>query len=224
MQHIYGRQTINLDGRWHYIIDPYETGYRGFQGAAADDNNKLSGFFENKHQQSPSELIEYDFSKSPTINVPGDWNSQNNELLYYEGTVWYQHDFIVHPKKGMRYFLRFGAVNYEAYVSLNDKKLGVHAGGFTPFEYEVTNLLKDGNNFIVVKVNNARKKENVPTDNFDWVNYGGITRDVLLAEVPATYIKDYKLQLAKGDMKNHKRLCAVRWCAACTGNKHFYSG
>ena len=56
-------------------------------------NDKLGGFFENKQQQSKSELIEYNFDKSPTLNVPGDWNSQNEELLYYEGTIWYEHDF-----------------------------------------------------------------------------------------------------------------------------------
>ena len=201
IQNIYSRNYLNLDGKWPYIIDPYETGFRGFQGAKADENEKLTGFFENRQQQSKSELLEYDFARSPTLNVPGDWNSQNEKLLYYEGTVWYEHDFAFHPKQGKRYFLRFNAINYEAYVSLNDKKLGIHAGGFTPFEFEVTNQLNDGNNFIVIKVNNVRKKENVPTDNFDWWNYGGITRDVMLAEMPATFIKDYKVQLAKGDLK-----------------------
>jgi beta-glucuronidase len=200
IQNIYARNYLNLDGRWHYIVDPFETGFRGFQGAKADDNNALSGFFENKQQQSKSELIEYNFDKSPTLNVPGDWNSQNEQLLYYEGTIWYEHDFFIHPQSNKRYFLRFNAINYDAYVSLNDKKLGVHAGGFTPFEFEVTKLLNDGNNFIVIKVNDARKKENVPTDNFDWWNYGGITRDVLLAEMPSTFIKDYKIQLAKNDL------------------------
>jgi beta-glucuronidase len=202
IQNIYGRNYLNLDGRWHYIIDPYETGFRGFQGAKADADNKLSGFFENRQQQSKSELIEYNFEKSPTLNVPGDWNSQSEQLLYYEGTIWYEHDFNFHPLPNKRYFLRFNAINYEAYVSLNDKKLGIHAGGFTPFEFEVTRQLNDGNNFIVIKVNNTRKKENVPTDNFDWWNYGGITRSVLLAEMPATFIKDYKIQLAKNDLKS----------------------
>jgi len=146
-------------------------------------------------------LVEYNFEKEPTLNVPGDWNSQDEKLLYFEGTIWYQRSFNFHPQPGKRYFLRFNAINYNAYVSLNDKKLGVHAGGFTPFEFEVTKQLQDGNNFIVIKVNNTRKKENVPTDNFDWWNYGGITRDVLLAEMPSTFIKDYKIQLAKNNLK-----------------------
>ncbi len=202
IQNIYARNYLNLDGKWHYIIDPFETGFRGFQGAKADDEDKLAGFFQNKKPQSKSELIEYSFEKSPTLNVPGDWNSQDEKLLYYEGTIWYEHDFVVHPQPNKRYFLRFNAINYDAYISLNDKKLGVHAGGFTPFEFEVTKQLNDGNNFIVIKVNNARRKENVPTDNFDWWNYGGITRDVLLAEMPSTFIKDYKIQLAKSDLKS----------------------
>ena len=146
-------------------------------------------------------MVEYNFEKEPTLNVPGDWNSQDEKLLYFEGTIWYQRSFNFHPQPGKRYFLRFNAINYNAYVSLNDKKLGVHAGGFTPFEFEITKQLQDGNNFIVIKVNNTRKKENVPTDNFDWWNYGGITRDVLLAEMPSTFIKDYKIQLAKNNLK-----------------------
>ena len=201
IQNIQSRKSVNLDGRWHYIVDPFETGFRGFQGARADENNKLGGFFENRQQQSKSELVEYNFDKSPTLNVPGDWNSQSDQLLYYEGTIWYERNFSFHPQPNKRYFLRFNAINYEAYVALNDKKLGVHAGGFTPFDFEITGLLNDGDNFIVVKVNNSRKKENVPTDNFDWWNYGGITRDVSLIEEPQTFIKDYKIQLAKGDLK-----------------------
>src|SRR5205823_84575 len=46
---------------------------------------------------------------------------------------------------------------------------------------------------------NTRHPDEIPTVNTDWWNYGGITRDVLLAELPATYIADYKVQLAKGD-------------------------
>ena len=201
IQNINARNMLSLNGRWHYIIDRYETGFRGFHGAKADDNGQLSGFFENKQQQNAGELVEYDFLKSPTLLVPADWNSQTAELLFYEGTIWYQRNFTVQPKANKKYVLHFGAINYEAYVSVNGKKAGMHTGGFTPFDCDVTSLLHDGNNSIVVKVNNDRKKEAVPTDNFDWWNYGGITRDVSLIELPQTFIKDYKIQLAKSDSK-----------------------
>jgi beta-glucuronidase len=188
IQNIDARTIQNLDGRWHYIIDPYETG-----------NNS---FYKNREQQSKSDLIEYDFAESPTLNVPGDWNSQNDQLLFYEGTVWYEHDLNVTLQQGKKYFIYFKAVNYEAVVYVNGQKAGEHKGGFTPFQFNVTMLLHDGNNFVVVKVNNTRRKGSVPTENFDWWNYGGITGDVALAVMPQIYISDYKIQLSKRDNKN----------------------
>jgi beta-glucuronidase len=98
---------------------------------------------------------------------------------------------------GKKYFLYFGAVNYEAHVYLNGKKLGSHKGGFTPFQFDVTGKLKAGENFVVVKADNTRHVDDIPTVNTDWWNYGGITRDVLLAELPDVFIEDYKVQLAK---------------------------
>ena len=188
IQHIDARNIQNLDGRWHYIVDPYETGN--------------GHFYQNKEQQSKSDLIEYDFAKSPTLNVPGDWNSQHDQLVFYEGTVWYEHDFNITLQPGKKYFLYFKSVNYEAAVYVNGQLAGEHKGGFTPFQFDVTSLLRDGNNFVVVKANNTRRRENVPTENFDWWNYGGITGDVLLAAMPETFISDYKIQLAKSDNKH----------------------
>ncbi len=116
----------------------------------------------------------------------------------YEGTIWYKKDFDYIKKPGKRLFVYFGAVNYQADVYLNGEKLGEHIGGFTPFNFEITGLVKDGNNFIIVKVDNKRKREAVPTLNTDWWNYGGITRDVKLIEVPSTFVRDYFIQLKKG--------------------------
>ena len=97
----------------------------------------------------------------------------------------------------MRYYVHFGAVNYRADVYVNGVKLGTHIGGFTPFNFEVTGLLKEKDNFIVVRVDNKRAAEEVPTLNTDWWNYGGITRDVSIIELSNTFIEDYKVQLDK---------------------------
>jgi beta-glucuronidase len=75
----------------------------------------------------------------------------------------------------------------------------MHKGGFTPFQFHVTGKLNQGRNTVVVKADNKRHQDEIPTVNTDWWNYGGITRDVLLAELPASYIADYKVQLKKGD-------------------------
>jgi beta-glucuronidase len=197
---VYGRNTFSLNGKWNYIIDPYETGYYDYRYEPYDKNpNPTGGYFLDRHAQNKSELLEYDFDKCPTLMVPKDWNSQDNKLLYYEGTIWYRRLFDYKKSDpANRVFVYFGAANYETDVYLNGKKLGKHIGGFTPFTYEITSLLKDEKNSLVVKVDNKRKREGVPTLNTDWWNYGGITRDVMIVELPETFISDYSIQLKKG--------------------------
>ncbi|HSR88686.1 MAG TPA: glycoside hydrolase family 2 TIM barrel-domain containing protein, partial [Pontiella sp.] len=63
---------------------------------------------------------------------------------------------------------------------------------------EVTDLLRKEGNSVVVKVDNIRRREGIPTVNSDWWNYGGITRDVTLVEVPSTFIADYAVHLKSG--------------------------
>ena len=199
------RRVLSLNGSWNYIIDPYENGFYDYRREAFDQSKSgKGGYYDNQKPSSTQEeeLIEYDFDKSQAMQIPGDWNSQRPELLYYEGTIWFKKSFDLKPKAGKRYFLYFGAINYESHIYLNGKKLGMHKGGFTPIQYDITSQLSpSGDNFVVVKADNTRRPEEVPTINTDWWNYGGITRDVFIAETPDTYIVDYKVQLAKGDAK-----------------------
>lgn len=194
------RQSTLLNGTWNYIIDPYETGYYSFHRDVYDQklDFQKSAYYANYHSADKNELVEYDFDKSPTMHIPNDWNSQDEKLLYYEGTVWFKKSFDYILKTDKKIFLYFGAVNYKAEVYLNGKKLGTHLGGFTSFDFDVTQILKEKNNFLVVKVDNTRHKEDVPALNTDWWNYGGITRDVLLVEEPNTFVQDYEIQLKKG--------------------------
>ncbi|OIR14914.1 beta-glucuronidase [mine drainage metagenome] len=199
---VYARKSVNLDGTWSRIIDPYDNGYYDYRMKPYDASpHPTGGFFLDRKPKDKSDLVEYDFDTSPTLNVPGDWNSQDPQLLYYEGTVWYRRLFnapAVAP--GTRLFLYFGAVNYEADVYLNGHKLGRHVGGFTPFSYEVTGLVRPAGNSLVVRVNNTRHRDAVPTVNTDWWNYGGITRDVLLVETPSTYISSFLVRLKPGTL------------------------
>lgn len=200
LQNIYGRTHTSLKGRWNYIIDPYEMGYYDYRHEPFDQSaSGKGGFYDDRKPANKGEWVEYDFDLSPALKIPGDWNSQAEKLSLYEGTVWLRQKFKADPLADKKYFLYFGAVNYEAHVYLNGKKLGIHKGGFTPFQFDVSGKLTKGENFVVVKADNTRHQDEIPTVNTDWWNYGGITRDVLLAEVPATYIEDYKVQLAKGN-------------------------
>lgn len=188
-----GRQTVSLDGVWQTIVDPYESGYYDYRYQPSDN-----GYFKNAKPKSKTELIEYDFDSSPTLNVPGDWNTQSDQLFFYEGTVWYKKSFDYQRKPNTRLFVYFGAANYFADVFLNGEKIGQHEGGFTPFNFEITKLVRDTGNFLVVKVDNKRRRDAVPTLMTDWWNYGGLTREVKLVETPASFIHDYLVQLQKG--------------------------
>ena len=198
----YNRPSTTLNGSWNYIVDPYENGYYNYRYQPFENQHSppKSAFFMNAKPEKASDLIEYDFDKSDSILVPGDWNTQKEKLYYYEGTVWYKKSFDYTLKKSSnRVFVYFEAANYQADVYLNGVKLGHHIGGFTPFNFEITKHLKEKDNFLIVKVDNKRKKEGVPTLNTDWWNYGGLTRDVKLIETGANFIRDYMIQLHPTD-------------------------
>ena len=210
LQNVYNHHVTSLDGKWQTIIDPYENGFYNYRYEPLEyqSNPGNGAFFTNAKAKSKTDLVEYDFDKSETLDVPGDWNTQKDQLFYYEGSLWYKKSFDYDLKKAdNKLFIYFEASNYQTDVYFNGKKLGRHIGGFTPFNYELTDLLSPTDNFIIVKVDNKRKKEGVPTLNTDWWNYGGLTRNVKLVEVPKTYIADYSIQL---DPDNDKKInCAI---------------
>ncbi|MDA3930520.1 MAG: beta-glucuronidase [Prolixibacteraceae bacterium] len=184
MQNIAGRNCINLNGQWPVIIDPTGTG-------------NWRQVWKSNVPQNKTQFFEYSFDGGPKLNVPGDFNTQHPDLKFMEGTVWYQKKFNHLANESNRYFIHFGAVNYTADVYLNEKLLGGHEGGFTPFQFEITNDLIEGENILVVKVNNERHGDGLPGYGYDWMNYGGIIRDVNLVQTPTSYIDDYFIQLKK---------------------------
>lgn len=196
IQNVQAYESCSLNGDWNYIVDVQEEGYYDYRM-----NPMRNGFFINAKPQKPEDLIEYDFDKSPTMKIPSDWNTQDEKLFFYEGTVWFKKSFQAVPMTECRTLLYFGAVNYDCHVWVNGKKAGHHVGGFTPFNYDISDLLKKGENTVIVKVDNKRHAEDVPTQIFDWWNYGGITRDVKLVKVPMNYLENYDLQLKKAANK-----------------------
>jgi beta-glucuronidase len=185
------RTAQSLNGDWHYIVDPYDGGLYNFHREIRKD-----GFFLNGAPETGSAgLVEYDFSKSPTLKVPGDWNTQHDSLFYYEGTLWYQRDFTYQPVAGHKTFLHIGAANYKLIAWVNGQLACSHEGGFTDFDCDVSPSIHSGKNFVVIAVDNTRLADGIPTLNTDWWNYGGLTRDVSLIDVPAKYIDDYDLHL-----------------------------
>lgn len=184
MTNVYGRNRQLLNGKWAAIIDPYRHGHK-------------NSIYKDKPLKSQFDFKEYSWNGGLRLNVPGDWNSQMPELNYYEGTIWYAKRFNVIKNPERRLFIYFGAVNYLCSIYLNGKQIGTHEGGFTPFQLEITDKIKQGNNFLVVEVDNSRRKDGIPALMYDWWNYGGITRDVMLITTPKTFIENYFIRLDK---------------------------
>ncbi len=186
------RNITSLNGKWNYIIDPLDNGFYDYRLEPLKN-----GFFKNQKPTNPSQLIEYNFDTSPYMTIPSDWNTKNPQLFFYEGSVWFKKDFTINKKTNNKVYIYFGAVNYRAMVYVNGELAGEHVGGYTSFNFDISDLLIEGKNFVVVRVNNNRGKNEVPTINMDWWNYGGITREVMLVDVPNVFMEDYQLQLDK---------------------------
>ncbi len=200
MTNVYGRDYVLLNGKWSAFTDLYDQG-------------RKMEVYKNRKPQSNEEFYEYSFDGAMRLDVPGDWNSQYPELKYYEGTMWYARHFDAPTPNSFRNqdseaaaitatgrtFLYFGAVSYRCMVYLNGELIASHEGGFTPFQVEVTGLLKDKDNFLCLEVSNRRTPDAIPAMNFDWWNYGGITRDVMLVSVPQVFVEDYFIRLDKNE-------------------------
>jgi len=187
MTNVEGRSNTSLNGKWQIIIDAF------------DSWKNWKPIYEDRKATGKEDFYEYNFSTQEALDVPGDWNSQRESLKYYEGTIWYKKSFTYTPNADKRVFIYFAAVNYQCEVYLNGEKIGTHEGGFTPFQFEVTGKIKAGVNGLIVRVNNERKEDAIPSLNYDWWNYGGITRDVYLVETPVVFIQDYFIQLKKAN-------------------------
>ena len=200
LQNAFNRTQTLLDGQWHYIVDPYETGYRDHRNWKPFDEKEnwkdaAAPYWQNASREDKTQRVEYDFQNSPVLEVPGDFNHQKPELTYYEGTLWYFREFNYAKPANNTTYLYFGAVNYRADVYVNGKKAGYHEGGFDPFNFDVTDLLVEGKNYIIVRTDNRREKDRVPGMTTDWWNYGGITRSVALIELPKKFIQDYQVNI-----------------------------
>ena len=209
LQNAFLRPHTSLNGDWRYVVDRYEAYFYDFVRVPFDSSDLGKGDFAalDARPADRTARLEYGFDEAPSLAVPGDWNSQEEKFLYYEGSVWLRRRFddpravggdglaLAEPRAGERLLLRFGAANYRADVYVNGEKAGVHEGGFTPFAFDITDLVRERDNSLVVRVDNQRAREAVPTDVTDWWNYGGLTRDVGLYTVPPTYITGYAVRL-----------------------------
>jgi len=193
------RDGFDLSGPWHYSIDPFRSGLAGFHGGLPDRGQQRWLDIDPRKEMADDGrvLYEFDLGHSPFTTLPSSWLTGSPELRHYQGLMWYQRTFPVPAQRKGRVFLRFGAANYATVVYLNGKPVGRHEGGFTPFAFEVTDLLRNGDNQVTVGVDSAVNETTVPPTVTDWENYGGVTRGVRLITTPSTYVDDAWVRMTR---------------------------
>lgn len=186
-----GRKCSELNGQWTFALDPLKVG-------------EQRKWFENVF---PSD-------KFDKVKVPHCF-SVDPRYMFYTGTAWYFKKFAAAPVDNGHVFVKFDAVFYKSKIWLNGNMIGEHEGGYTPFEFDVTQYLKP-ENVLAVQVSNAWDTTTIPGaktavgysgDNagqvFPWINYGGLTRAVHLINRPDIYVGNAKIvaepDLNKGD-------------------------
>lgn len=154
--------------------------------------------------------------------VPSSFNdiTQSRYIRDYAGWVWYDLSFFVAEHwRDSSVALRFGSAHYQTVVYLNGVNAVNHTGGHLPFETDVSTRLKYGqNNLITVAVNNILSKTTIPQGgvdyknsslypkgfyetktNFDFFNYAGIHRSVVLYVRPKHHITDISVSTQTKD-------------------------
>ena len=117
--------------------------------------------------------------------------------------LWYERQFSV-PKdwNGSRIMLNFGAVDWKAEVYVNGQKAGEHTGGYTPFSFDITDLLaRRGRNTLRVKVSDrtdnwfqARGKQVSEPGGIWYTSVTGIWQTVWMEPVPESHVRSYHAQ------------------------------
>ena len=124
------------------------------------------------------------------VRVPHTWNIGKYED--HEGLAWYFRNFDLPALRPQQHVeLHFSATFYLSRVWINGIEAGKHEGGHTEYWFEITKLLKPGQNLIAVELDNRPTETSIPglalklkpgkNIWYDWWHYGGIVRDVWLA-------------------------------------------
>jgi len=139
------------------------------------------------------------------ICVPFCPESELSGINYKDfiNAVWYRRKFTIPENwKQNRTLLHFEAVDYYSEVWINGKFAGSHTGGYTPFSFDITDYLTDGENTIVVYAEDdtrtglqpcGKQSRKYKSEGCNYTRVTGIWQAVWLENVPDTYIKSYKI-------------------------------
>ncbi len=153
------RETINLCDIWRFQPDP------------AGEGEKLSYMTTN-----------YDDMHWRQVRVPADFSLCHPALQMYEGVGWFRRKIHIPARwRDQRIWLHFEGVNDHAKVWLNGQVVGSHEHGFLPFDIDIQEGARFGEqNVIVVRADNIHRPGELPGMQRGWRAFGGILREVAL--------------------------------------------
>ena len=200
------RQIKSLDGLWQFRLDEDEVG-------------EIEQWFAKPNLPPPTLLMP----------VPASYNdiTQNITIHRHIGWVWYARDFFIH-NTAPRWVLRFQAAHYETRVWINGKSAVNHSGGHLPFEADITPFIgrcgSSSKARVVVAINNTLTPTTLPPGYlhiynptyrvletpFDFFNYAGIDRSVILYSTSTNYIEDIAIETQSINFDTqHRAISAV---------------
>jgi beta-galactosidase len=182
------RRRENFNSGWLFRRQAHGGGALG----SFDRNTTIGAAIEPEFLQAT--LPAYGDSSWEEIFLPHTWNAQDgsDEIAgYFRGIGWYRKHFVLGEElRGKRIVLEFEGVNQVSEFWLNGNRIGEHKGGYTSFEFDVTEQAQFGStgNVLTVKVNNLYDPNIAPTIKTDLTFYGGIYRDVWLRVSEPVYL------------------------------------
>ncbi|MFB6342764.1 sugar-binding domain-containing protein [Saccharicrinis sp. FJH62] len=136
------------------------------------------------------------------VLVPYPIESAISGVMEYHPLFWYRRLFTVPEAwEGQRVIIHFGAVDYRSQVIINGTAVGIHAGGYDPFSYDITDYLNEsGDQEIIVRVYDPtddkgypRGKQTLHPGGIMYTSTSGIWQTVWLEPVPVSHIEDLKM-------------------------------
>ena len=121
--------------------------------------------------------------------------------LHPDRRLWYRRSITVPESfRGKRCILHFGAVDWQCAVFVNGSKAMEHTGGYCPFSADITDLLRDGENTIVVRVYDPtdagwqnRGKQSLESHGFWYTGTSGIWQTVWMEPVSDSHIRSVRM-------------------------------
>ena len=137
-----------------------------------------------------------DDSKWELVNIPHTWNAADpfdDDQTSRKGISWYRKKIYLDNRfKDKKVYLYFEGANQVADVYVNGVFAGQHKGGYTAFNFDITDLVNFGDkateNLIAVQLNNAQDNF-IPPLSIGYASYGGIYRDAWLIATNKLHFK-----------------------------------